>query len=139
MAVLQSLLGSIASAAKLDGYATTVEGLPGGPPLAHWRLGEAGGTEIRDRKGVRHGTYSGTIGYGASGLPQNSSNGAIDFAGTGLGTVPHDAGLALSAFSLSFWFTANGVPAGGNRWALVCRDENGDVTGDFVTMLVDRI
>jgi hypothetical protein len=80
--LITSLLGGVASAAKVDGYAATLEGLTGGP-LAYWRLGEVGGAEIRDRKGARHGAYSGTIGYGASGLPQNSSNGAINFAAPG--------------------------------------------------------
>jgi hypothetical protein len=131
MAVLPSLFGSIASAAKLDGYAATIEGLPGGPPLAHWRLGEAGGPQIRDRKGVRHGTYSGTIGYGASGLPQNSSNGAIDFAGTGLGTVPHDAGLVLSAFSVSFWFRTPTLPSETTVWHILSKDQSGFAAGDF--------
>ena len=131
MAVLPSLLGSIASAAKLDGYAATVEGLPGGPPLAHWRLGEAGGPQIRERKGVRHGTYSGAIGYAASGLPQNSNNGAIDFAGTGQGTVPHDAGLALSAFSLSFWFRTPTLPSETTSWHILSKDQSGFAAGDF--------
>ena len=110
MPFLLSKIGCIASAAKLDGYAATIEGLPGGPPLAHWGLGEVGGTEIRDRKETRHGTYSGTIGYGAAGLPQGSSNAAIDFGAVGHGTVAHDSGLLLSAFTLSFWFQQHGLP-----------------------------
>jgi Concanavalin A-like lectin/glucanases superfamily len=137
MPVLLSLLGSIASAAKLEGYAAIVEGLPGGPPLAHWRLDEAGGTEITDRKAARHGTYSGTIGYGASGLPQNSSNGAVNFPGTGSGSIPHDAGLELADFTLSFWFKVPEIPVEPDVVVLVSKDQSGRFEGDFVVRVED--
>ena len=123
------------ASSKVEGYAATVDGVPGGPPLAHWHMGEAGGPQITDRKGARHGTYSGTIGYGAAGLPQNS-DGAIDFGGTGMGTVRHDAGLALSAFSLSFWFRLPVLPEDG-VFVLVSKDQSGLNIGDF-TIWVDE-
>jgi hypothetical protein len=137
MAVLQSLLGSIASAAELDGYAAIVDALPGGPPMAHWRLGEVAGSQIRDRKGVRHGTYLGTVGYGAPALPQNSGNGAINFAGTGSGEVPHDAGLLLSGFTLTLWFRLNSLPAEPGIYVLFSKDGSGAVAGDFAAFVND--
>ena len=133
MPFLLSKIGCIASAAKLVGYAATIEGLPGGPPLAHWGLGEVGGTEIRDRKETRHGTYSGTIGYGAAGLPQGSSNAAIDFGAVGHGTVAHDSGLLLSAFTLSFWFQQHGLPHVeiGSLMPILTKDTSANTAGDF--------
>jgi hypothetical protein len=132
-----SYIGGITSAAKVEGYAATIDGVPGGPPLAHWRLGEVGGTEIRDRKaGARHGTYSGTIGYGAPGLPQDS-DAAVDFRGTGTGEVNHDAGLALSTFTLSFWFQIPALPPDTSFWILVSKDENGLNDGDFTAAVND--
>lgn len=128
-----SYRGSIAGAVVADGYLATIDGMPGGPPLAHWRLGEANGTQIIDRKpGARHGTYAGTIGYGVAGLPQDSDN-AADFGGTGTGEIPHDAGLQLSAFSLSFWFRVNSLPPDADpneTLVLVAKDASGLNWGD---------
>ena len=115
-------------------YAATIDRLPGGPPLAHWRLGEANGTsQIFDRKaGARHGTYLGTVGYGAAGLPQTSDS-AIDFGATGAGAAPHDAGLLHSEFSLSFWFLLNTLPSVEEAYVypLVTKDQTGLFVGDF--------
>ena len=128
-----SLAGS-----KGDDYAAAIDRLPGGPPLAHWRLGEASGTSrIFDRKaGARHGTYSGTVGYGAAGLPR-TSDAAIDFGGTGAGAVPHDAGLLHSEFSLSFWFLLNALPSVDDPYVypLLTKDQNGLHVGDFAIIV----
>ena len=132
MTLLLSSLGSIAGCVRpeAEGYAATVEGLPGGPPLAYWRLGETSGSQIIDRKGSRHGTYSGTV-TAVSGLPQDS-DGAIDFGGTGSGEVPHDPGLALSEFSLSLWFRFDQLPNEGELVAIISKDQPGLNLGDFV-------
>jgi Concanavalin A-like lectin/glucanases superfamily/Right handed beta helix region len=120
-----------------DSYAAEIDGLSGGPPLAYWRLGEAGGPKITDRAGARHGTYSGTIGYGAAGLPQNSDN-AIDFAAVGQGAVPHDSGLLLPAFTLSFWFKAHSYPVDFARMPVITKDQSGNVDGDFNVTIEDE-
>jgi hypothetical protein len=135
--LLKSYLGSIAGVTPIASYAATVDGLVGGAPLAHWRLGEASGTQMTDRKaGARHGTYSGTIGYGAAGLPQNS-DGAVNFSGTGTGSVPHDVGLELSAFSLSFWFKLNAEPPPDVLHVLLAKAADGNNAGDLFIYVDD--
>ena len=112
-------------------YSSVVLGMT---PLAYWRMNALG--SLVDAVGTRHGTFAGTGAALAAGLPQNGDS-SVDFGGTASASVPNDAGLALAAFSLAFWFKVNGNPGAGERWALVCRDESGDVTGDFATLLED--
>lgn len=102
----------VGQAPSVDAYVGVVDGLPGGPPMVHYRLGESIGPTMFDRKGgARHGIYFGALGYNYSSLP-TGSNTAVDFKAAGYGEVPHDAGLALSAFTLSFWFQLNSFPFG---------------------------
>ena len=132
-------IGCIATP-KPVGYATTVEGLPGGPPLAYWRLGEPGGTTIHDRRpGNRHGAYAGSVAYGAPTLPQDS-DGAVDFAGTGRGDIGHDAGLLLSALTISLWFKLHTIPPDAEptqTYVLFSKDISGLNQGDFSIAVFD--
>ena len=137
MTLLLSSLGSIAGCVRPEpeGYAANVAGLPGGAPLAYWRLGEASGTQITDHAGARHGTYAGTVTFGLAGLPQHS-DAAVDFGGTGTGEVANDAGLQLSAFSLSFWVKANRLPTEEEATApILSKDQIGNTAGDFFVSL----
>lgn len=121
------------------GYADVVDGIIGNvvaEPIAHWRQGEAGGTQIVERKTGRHGTYQGAVLFQAVGLPQNSDN-AVDYAGTGYGEIPHDAGLALPAFSLSLWFQLRDYPSteGEGRIVLISKGQAGLFLGDVDLMI----
>jgi hypothetical protein len=92
---------------------------------------------MADRKaGARHGTYSGTPTFGISGLPGNS-NGAVNFGGVGTSSVPHDAGLALGAFSLMVWFRLNAFPPVDSSHAIVCKGASGLHLGDLDISVTD--
>jgi hypothetical protein len=119
-------------AAALDPYATVITGLPGGPPLAYWRLAEA--DAVRDAMpGGRHGTYDGQVSL-VSGLAENSDQ-AILFPGTVIGTIRHDAGLELSEVSLSLWFRLAAIPA--TPTVILSKDLPGLNPGDF-TVWIDQ-
>lgn len=116
-------------------YAAVVDGLSGGPPIAHWRLGDVSGQLVDRKAGARHATVNGTVMYGAPRLPQDSDD-AVDFAGTGYGERAHDSGLALPAFTLSFWFQLTRLPAPGeDRFALISKDLSGFNDGDLTVWI----
>jgi hypothetical protein len=125
------LLG--AAGCPLTGYAATVTGIPG--LIAYWRLAEAGGSLVVDQVGGRHGLYALPVTFGAAGLPAHS-DAAVSFDATGYATVPHDAGLALSAFSVSLWFQVRDI-AEGQQAILFSKDGSGLVDGDFVIAVED--
>lgn len=127
----------IPSDSGVDTYAATVDGLPGGPPLVHYRLGEALGPTMVDRKaGARHGTYFGNLAFNLPGLPQNS-NTAVDFRAAGYAQAPHDAGLVLPAVTISFWFKMSSLPFGDedpavpDRFVLLSKGQVGSFNGDL--------
>lgn len=98
--------------------------------VAYWRLGSA--ATIIDDAGALDGTYSSAPTL-VAGLPANGDQ-AVDFAGV-TGTVPHNAALELSAFTLSFWFSPNSIPgAGGNALPIIAKNI-GALDGDFVAYL----
>ena len=92
-----------------EGYATIVTGLAGGGPMAYWRRLNTS-TTINDVIGTRHAAVTGAA-VAVPGLPLNSDDG-IDFGGVASATVPHDPGLVLAAFTLSFWFSPTTMLAG---------------------------
>ncbi|MEM7021229.1 MAG: LamG-like jellyroll fold domain-containing protein [Pseudomonadota bacterium] len=130
MPLLSSYIASISSS---FGYATTINGLTGGPPLAYWRFADLEGAPLRDEKGLRNGIYAGSVQYGVAALPQES-DASVNFGGTGTGQVDHDPVLALPAFSLSFWFRVNSLPPDvdpNETLVLVSKDQTGLNLGDF--------
>ncbi|HLT00599.1 MAG TPA: LamG domain-containing protein, partial [Geminicoccaceae bacterium] len=129
--LLRAYFGSIASIAELDEYTAAVDGLPGGPPLAHWRLGQPSGSFF-ERKAGRHATPLGTIIRNVPGLPQASDDAAY-FAGTGSAEVAHDPGLELAALSLSFWVIVHSLHD--SNTAVISKDQSGFVMGDFAVYL----
>src|SRR5690606_16999038 len=129
--LLRAYFGSIASIAELDEYTATVDGLPGGPPLAHWLLGQSSGS-FCERKAGRHATPLGTIIRNVPGLPQASDDAAY-FAGTGSAEVAHDPGLELAALSLSFWVIVHSLHD--SNTAVISKDQSGFVMGDFAVYL----
>ena len=107
-------------------------------PLALWGLGEPEGSTILDAVGTNRGTYSGTIAHRAQDLPDNSTDGAIDFLGTGSGSVPHAAAFSLAEFSLSFWFKANHIPAEDEpALPLITKLATTNTPGDFSCSLLN--
>ena len=119
-------------------YADVADGLRGGGPLAHWRLGDADGSRrLTERIGGRHAAIDGAVRFGAARLPENS-DAAIDFGGTGSATVAHDAGLELAAFTLSFWLKLNALPAGDVIWYIINKGQAGGFDGDLLVRLDDE-
>ena len=107
-------------------------------PLSLWGMGDVTST-IQDAVGTppRNGSYNGVITQNAVDLPDNSIDGAIDFAGTGSGTVPHSAAFVLPAYTLSFWFVPNIIPDVDNPSALplICKCASSGTAGDFACFL----
>jgi Concanavalin A-like lectin/glucanases superfamily/Bacterial Ig domain len=117
------LLG--AAGCPLTGYAATVTGIPG--LLAYWRFSNA--QQLIDQTGGgRHGTFDGPVSL-VAGLPTDS-DAATHLPGTLVGTVPHDGGLALAAFSISGWFNIRALPASGAA-GILSKDLNGIALGDL--------
>lgn len=73
-------------------------------PIALWGLG---GTTLTDAIGSRDLTVTGTPVFGVTDLPSDIDDGAVNFNGAGSASLVHDAGLQLSAFTLSLWFLSN--------------------------------
>jgi Concanavalin A-like lectin/glucanases superfamily/Chondroitinase B len=128
MALSSSLEGSIASGAAAQAYVATAIRLAGGPPLAYWRL--ASTDSVLDEMGTRNGIWKTAGGSLVAGLPQGS-DGAVDFQAVATAEIPHDAGLQLSAFTLSFWFRLPTLPSEDTVWHLFSKELSGFNTGDF--------
>lgn len=105
-------------------------------PIALWPLAESSGTLMEDVVGNRDGTYANGPTLGVAALPALSDT-AVNFAGVGSATIPHDAGLALSAFTLAFWFKMNAFPLEGNRFVLVAKDLTNNNAGDTAIVVED--
>ena len=103
--------GKIASAATLDGYAATIDGLSGGPPLAHG-----------DQRRREYATALGHDRQRRARLPGKSSNSAINFAGApvGNGASRRRAHAAGVQFVVLVHF--NALPAADVRWYLVGKE-----------------
>lgn len=118
------------ASARYAGLVTGISGL-----LAYWRLSEAGSI-VDETAGNRDGTYDGTVTL-VSGLPADSDE-ATSFPGDVVGTIPHDAGLLLSAFSLSLWVNVTTIPASTGWATIFSKDQSGNVAGDFYIYLTDQ-
>ena len=124
LGVSQAVLLGAAGRPKSD-YALTVSGIPG--LLAYWRFSSTSGL-IDAASGQRHGTYDGTASL-VPGLPAGS-DAATHMAGNVAATVPHDPGLLLPAFTLSFWVQLVETPTDSN-WYFITKDGSGLFDGDF--------
>lgn len=71
--------------------------------VSYWRLGESSGGTATDLKNGNNGTYSGTPGYGASGLIAGDANTAIQFSGDDKITFASSTPFATTAFSFEAW------------------------------------
>jgi hypothetical protein len=113
----------VASAVDAYGAAQALSGL-----LAHWRFADAGSV-VDSAVGARHGTYDvgGEVTL-VAGLPAGS-NQASRLPGTVKGTVEHDAGLELAAWTLSMWCVVHTVED--TLTALVTKEQAGLNDGDF--------
>lgn len=109
-------------------------------PLALWGLGELSGATILDTIAARNGTYAGAVGYNTIDLPENNAGGAVDFLGTGSGSIPHVSAFTLATFSLSFWFKSNHVPSEGEPGQpLFTKTVAAFTHGNFVVYLTDGV
>ncbi|HWY75368.1 MAG TPA: LamG-like jellyroll fold domain-containing protein, partial [Verrucomicrobiae bacterium] len=91
------------------GYAGAVIG---DLPVAYWRLDETNGTTLVDAFNLNYGTYSGNEVLGTNGLIFGSSDPAVTFTG-GTATVPYNASLNSSTFSVEFWAIPTTTTIGG--------------------------
>jgi Domain of unknown function (DUF4832)/Concanavalin A-like lectin/glucanases superfamily len=80
-----------------------------GAPLAYWRLGESGGTQMGDTSGFGAlGAYTGGVTLGAPGALAADADTAADFDGvSGTASVPLDLS-SRSALTLEFWLKWSG-------------------------------
>ena len=78
-------------------------------PLAYWRLGESGGTQMGDGSGSgAQGAYTGGVTLGAPGALATDADTAADFDGvSGTASVPLDLS-PRSALTLEFWLKWTG-------------------------------
>ncbi|MGF1477780.1 MAG: LamG-like jellyroll fold domain-containing protein [Geminicoccaceae bacterium] len=118
-----ALLGA-ATCTRLD-YSSTVRSIPG--LLAYWRFSNADRL-IDETSGGRDGTYDGQVSL-VPGLPQDS-DAASRLPGTVTGTIPHDPGLLLPAFTISLWVKVFALPPGGVG-VIFSKDQSGQIDGDF--------
>ena len=109
----------------LSGYGGVVAGLASGSPLAYWRS-LSGGVLTDIMVGARHGTVTGAAVATAS-LPTQSDD-AVDFGGVSEAEVAHDAGLVLSAFTLSGWVKFGSLPDPGDNAMAILTKNNAVVT-----------
>lgn len=105
--------------------------------LALWLGTEDSGSTMADGVGSLDATITGTVTFNAPDLPADMSGGAINFAGTGSASVTHDSSLALSAFTLSFWFSLGALPAEGVVWHIITKELAGRNLGDFMVRVED--
>ena len=103
-------------------------------PMALWGMGDGTGASVlRDLIGARNGSYIGSV-TSASDLPVGVTDSAANLGAVASGFVSHDSGLALSAFTLSFWFKPNSMLQGTNPTFFALLDKDSGLTntaGDF--------
>ncbi len=85
-------------------------------PVGYWRLGESSGTTALDGVRGRHGTYVNGPTLGVAGALNGDANTAVTFNGSSqYASVPYDAALNPSQFSLEVWAR----PSGGSQYRTV--------------------
>lgn len=118
-------------AAADEPYPAIVNNIPG--LLAYWRCDST--EQLTDVVGSRHGTFNESPSLVASIAP-DSMDGALKLAGQ-RAIVPHDAGLELSAVTLSFWMRLDAPPSETVSIFPITKDNIGPNNGDFAIALTD--
>jgi len=80
-------------------------------PLSYWRLGETTGTLARDERGVRGGTYVGTVALGQPGAIVGDRDTAVKLDGTSACVRISDtlAFSGLATFTVELWINPSSV------------------------------
>jgi len=103
----------------------TVSALPAGypgavmgdGPVAYWRLDESSGTAMIDSYNLNNGVYSGAVTQGTAGLIFGGADASATFNSgatiNGTATVPFNASLNPSTFTVEFWANPLTTTVGG--------------------------
>lgn len=106
--------------------------------FALWTLGETSGSTATDIIGARNGTYVGAVTLGFQALPTGAADAAALFGGVSYVSIPHSSGLALAAFTLSFWLQYQQKGAEPTSFVLFSKDDPAARTaGDCQVTLVE--
>jgi hypothetical protein len=109
--VITNSAGSITSAIAHLTVSALPAGYPGAVmadgPVAYWRLDESSGTTMVDSYNLNNGVYSGAVTQGTPGLIFGGADASATFNSgatvNGTATVPFNASLNPSTFTVEFW------------------------------------
>lgn len=123
-----------ASSSGPEGYAGLLQSVIGEQHLlVHWAFSDPGTTAPDLSGNNRHGTWSGApalvVGLAPDGGLASDTGGAVALV------APHDVGLAVPSFTVSFWVKVKQIP--GVSRVLFAKDESGPYPGDFAILLRD--
>jgi hypothetical protein len=99
----------------------------GDGPVAYWRLDEPSGTAMIDSYNLNNGTYSGAVTQATAGLIFGGADASATFNSgatvNGTATVPFNASLNPSTFSVEFWADPLTTTVGG-QYVVALQDRN---------------